>query len=92
MRANVDEDARAAADDEAGTETVAAAAANDGDDGLGSCGAAADEDDGPFTWIRILSTSKGDVQERVTQPATRPATTDSTPLEEEEAEDDGGGG
>ncbi|RAW30305.1 hypothetical protein PC110_g13336 [Phytophthora cactorum] len=37
-------------------------------------------DTGPFTWITILSTSRGDVQERVTQPDTTPAMTDSRPV------------
>lgn len=35
---------------------------------------------GPFTWMMILSTSSGDVHDRVTQPATTPATTDCAPV------------
>jgi hypothetical protein len=38
----------------------------------------------PLTWMMILSTSSGDVHERVTQPATTPATTDCMPVVDEE--------
>ena len=49
---------------------------------------AADVDVGPFTWITILSTSRGDVHERVTQPDTTPATIHSTPELRELDDDD----